>query len=70
MKTWHWVLLVVGLGLVGFLVYWFGFRKKSVVPPPIPQPPVQNQSSAQKILGFAENEGKKALGGFINDIFG
>jgi hypothetical protein len=67
MKTWHWIVLVVGLAAVGFAVYWFGFHKrKSIVPPVTPQAPAQAQSSSQKILGFAENEGKKVLGDFIN----
>ncbi len=70
MKTSHIILLVVGLALVGFLVYWFGFRRKPITPPVSAQPPVQNQTTAQSILGFAENAGKKAFNSFTDDLLG
>ena len=67
MKAWHWILIVVGLAVIGFLVYWFGFRKRvSLVPPVGAQPPVKNQTTSQKIIGFAENEGKKILSDAIS----
>lgn len=69
MKTTHIVLLVVVLGVGGFLVYWFGFRKRPAITPPVtPMPPVQNQTTSQQILGFAQNAGKKALNSFLDDL--
>jgi len=70
MKTIHWVLIFVAVGIVGFAVYYFGFHKKKTVSAPVPQPkPAASQSTGQQLLGFAENAGKKALTDFAQNLF-
>lgn len=61
MKTSHIILLVIGLAFVGFLVYWFGFRKTSKPKPPNPSPATAQQDG---FWGFATNIGKKAFDTF------
>jgi hypothetical protein len=68
LKTFHWVLIFVAVGLVGFGVYWFAFRKKKVATPVPVTKPAAAQSTGNQILSFAENEGKKALSSFVGDF--
>lgn len=68
MKTIHWVLIFVGIAIVGVGVYFLFIRKKKA-PTVVPKPaPAAAQSTGSSILSFAENLGKKEFGNLLNDL--